>query len=139
MKINNAIVTWVSVLIVSIFLLIGLFKIEKTLVQKRNDNLTLSVKVCDSLLIKCDSLEQKLVVANDSISILDSLLIKEIIAHDFCQQDLDSTLAENISLKTTLLECNYKFGRIKAYCDIVKNDSSQLKYLRGWINRVLED
>lgn len=43
------------------------------------------------------------------------------------------------SLKSDLFVSNYKLGRIQEYCNIVERNSTQLKYLRGWINRVLED
>ena len=48
----------------------------------------------------------------------------------------DST---NVVLRDELLIANYKLGRIQSYCDIVKRDNTQLKYLRGWISRVLEN
>lgn len=40
------------------------------------------------------------------------------------------------SLKSSLFESNYKLERIKYYNDIAKNGNN-IKYLRGWINRVL--
>lgn len=57
-------------------------------------------------------------------------------------QENDSTQyykADRDSLYNKLLVSNYKLMRIQEYCNIVKRDNTQLKYLRGWINRVLED
>lgn len=47
--------------------------------------------------------------------------------------------ANKDSLYNELLVSNYKLMRIQEYCNIVKRDNTQLKYLRGWVNRVLED
>lgn len=42
------------------------------------------------------------------------------------------------SLQERLFVAEYKLGRIKAYKEIVDRNPSQIKFLKGWINRVLE-
>ena len=86
-----------------------------------------------------DSLYNELLSAKDSIAILDSINRHNQFMLEDCQRELDTVSCQNCDLRQTLLVMNYKFERIKAYCDIVKKNSSQSVYLRGWINRVLED
>lgn len=42
------------------------------------------------------------------------------------------------SLQERLFVAEYKLGRIKAYKEIVDRNPSQIKFLKGWINRVLK-
>ena len=51
---------------------------------------------------------------------------------------IDSLNAIIDSLNAELFVANYKLERIKYYNDIAKKESN-LKFLRGWINRVLND
>lgn len=50
----------------------------------------------------------------------------------------DSLQAENDSLAAELFVAKYKLERIKYYNSIAKKGNN-LKYLRGWINRVFEN
>lgn len=54
-----------------------------------------------------------------------------------CTQDslnaVKDTTAEDLFI------ARYKLGRIKYYTDIVDNKSSQMKFYKGWIKRVLKD
>lgn len=42
------------------------------------------------------------------------------------------------SLQERLFVAEYKLGRIKAYKEIADRNPSQIKFLKGWINRVLK-
>ena len=80
--------------------------------------------------------QSELQVAQDSINTLNNTIhLKDSIY----LQTLNSCGTTTDSLRAELFVANYKLGRIKEYCNIVKNNSSQLQFLRGWINRVLED
>lgn len=65
----------------------------------------------------------------------DSLVYyKELLKHT--QDSLDAvrdTTAEDLFI------ARYKLGRIKYYTNIVDNKSSQMKFYKGWIKRVLRD
>lgn len=66
-----------------------------------------------------------------------------------CQMLLENATAERDSiariagkvdsLYAKLLVVNYKLERVRFYSDIVRRNPSQVKFLRGWINRVLEE
>ena len=100
---------------------------------------TIELYKYEALQLKCDSLENSLLVAKDSIHILDSIIKQQEILIENAQHDYDEILRQNADMRATLAETNFKILRIKEYCNIVKRDNTQLKYLRGWINRVLED
>lgn len=51
----------------------------------------------------------------------------------------DSLVYVKDSLGEDLFIARYKLGRIKYYTDIVDKKPSQLKFYKGWINRVLND
>ena len=81
---------------------------------------------------KIDSLTTELNIIKDSLK-LEQLKYQDVVSNlTIC----DST---SKALNSELFVANYKLGRIKEYCDIVKRDNTQLKYLRGWVMRVLED
>lgn len=75
----------------------------------------------------------------DSIIILnieiDSLKLKE----SELLKTLNTCDSSNVAIRQELFVANYKLGRIKEYCEIVRKNNTQLKFLRGWIMRVLED
>lgn len=86
----------------------------------------------NKLQYKIDSLNTELAITKDSLK-LEQLKYQDAISNlTIC----DST---SKSLNSELFVANYKLGRIKEYCDIVKRDNTQLKYLRGWVMRALED
>ena len=53
------------------------------------------------------------------------------------KQTQDSLNAVRDTTAEDLFIARYKLGRIKYYNDIAKNGNN-IKYLRGWINRVLK-
>lgn len=86
-----------------------------------------------------DSVSTELNVAKDSIVYLKNRLELAESQRDTASANLNSCDSTNIALRQELFVANYKLGRIKEYCNIVKKDNTQLKFLRGWINRVLEN
>ena len=86
-----------------------------------------------------DSVLIELYAAQDSIATLSAALQFEIDRHNDCITNLNSCDSTNRVLTQELFVANYKLGRIKEYCKIVKKDNTQLKFLLGWINRVLEN
>lgn len=51
----------------------------------------------------------------------------------------DSLKLMRDSLGEDLFIANYKLAKIKRYTDIVNKNPKQLKFYKGWINRVLKD
>lgn len=86
-----------------------------------------------------DSISTELKNAKDSIIYLNNSLELEKQKYEVTVSNLNSCDSTNAALRSDLFVANYKLGRIKEYCNIVKRDNTQLKFLRGWINRVLED
>lgn len=78
-------------------------------------------------------------VANDSISKLNNTIALKDSVYLQAITNLHNCDSSNVNLRSELFVANYKLGRIKEYCDIVKRNNSQLQFLRGWIVRVLED
>lgn len=64
------------------------------------------------------------------------IITKDIIIFD--NRKIDSLMTVIDSLNTKLFVTNYKLERIKYYNNIAKKESN-LKFLRGWINRVLNE
>lgn len=81
--------------------------------------------VVDSTYInRCDSLEQELIRVNDSINVIyDTLNVYKL---------------KNDSLVSDLFIFAYKLERIRYYNKIAANNKNLL-FLRGWINRVLNE
>lgn len=86
-----------------------------------------------------DSISTEFNAAKDSIIYLKNCLELVESQRDVASSNLNSCDSTNVALRQELFVANYKLGRIKEYCNIVKRDNTQLKFLRGWINRVLED
>lgn len=81
--------------------------------------------IIDSTYInKCDSLEQELIRVNDSINVI--------------YDTLNIYRTKNDSLVSDLFILEYKLERIRYYNRIAAN-SKNLSFLRGWINRVLNE
>lgn len=91
------------------------------------------------LLHKCDSINTELNIAKDSIIRLNELLKTKDESYENYLKSLKQCDSSNAILRSELFVANYKLGRIKEYCELVKKDNTQIKFLRGWINRVLED
>lgn len=58
---------------------------------------------------------------------------------DSMQLIIDELKSNNDSLNKNLFVANYKLQRIKRYVEIVDDKPSQVKYLKGWIKRVIKD
>ena len=88
--------------------------------------------IIDCMKTELNEANDSIVKLNKTIALKDSIYLKTAYEFNSCNTKIDSLSAE-------LFVANYKLGRIKEYCNIVKRDNSQLQFLRGWINRVLED
>ena len=86
-----------------------------------------------------NDLNAQVVAAQDSIVVLNNIIVAKEEAYNTTLENLKMCDSSNVNLKAELFVANYKLGRIKEYSDIVKRNPSQVKFLRGWINRVLED
>ncbi len=83
---------------------------------------------------------------NNQVDSLNNIILKQQDSIDFYKNALDSSININNkfihdvdSLNNEIIVYKYKLGRIKEYCNIVKKNKSQQVYLRGWINRVLDE
>ena len=88
---------------------------------------------------RCDSINAELNITKDSIIYLNNLLKIKDESYENYLKSLKQCDSSNTTLRAELFVANYKLGRIKEYCELVKKDNTQIKFLRGWINRVLED
>ena len=79
----------------------------------------------------CSSPNKMATSINDTIYIRDTVTIKETVYVDTINSIVDS-------LQEELFVAKYKLERIRYYNNIAKNGNN-IKYLRGWINRVLND
>lgn len=86
-----------------------------------------------------NNLSAELEAANDSITSLNNKIELKDSLYTVVINNLNTCDSSNINLRSELFVANYKLGRIKEYCDIVKRNKTQLQFLRGWIVRVLED
>lgn len=73
------------------------------------------------------------VPVEDSIAIGENIYLRELLRHT-----QDSLNATKDSLGEDLFITKYKLNRIKYYNDIAAKGNN-IKYLRGWINRVLNE
>lgn len=86
-----------------------------------------------------DSLNNIIGLYKDSIEFYKSACSDVLTRYNVLVETNSKNVVELDSLKADNFVKEYKLGRIKNYCEIVRKNSSQLVYLRGWINRVLED
>lgn len=89
--------------------------------------------------IKIDSLNNELLQYKDSI-----ILYKDTVSYFnnknlILVSKLDSTKFVADSLAAENFRYQYKLGRIQSYINIVNKNSTQSKYLKGWITRVLNE
>ena len=89
--------------------------------------------------IKIDSLNNELLQYKDSI-----ILYKDTVNYFnnknlILASKLDSTKFVADSLAADNFRYQYKLGRIQSYINIVNRNSTQSKYLKGWITRVLNE
>lgn len=72
------------------------------------------------------------------VPIIDSTCVDSLVYYkEMLKQTQDSLNAVRDTTAEDLFIARYKLGRIKYYNDIAKNGNN-IKYLRGWINRVLK-
>lgn len=86
-----------------------------------------------------NDMSAQLQVANDSIACLNNIISAKDSAYIQSLNSLHNCDSANTALRSELFVANYKLGRIKEYCNIVKRNNSQLQFLRGWIVRVLDE
>jgi hypothetical protein len=86
-----------------------------------------------------DSLKAKITECEDIINIyekqIDSLSLESFI----CGNKVDSIKFVADSLAAENFRYQYKLGRIQSYINIVNKNSTQSKYLKGWITRALNE
>lgn len=78
------------------------------------------------------------------VPVKDTISEKENIARIIELEHKNSILKDSLnyikdSIGEDLFVARYKLGRIKYYTNIVNKKPSQLKYYKGWINRVLKE
>ncbi len=78
------------------------------------------------------------------VPVKDTISEKENIARIIELEHKNSILRDSLnyikdSIGEDLFVARYKLGRIKYYTNIVNKKPSQLKYYKGWINRVLKE
>ena len=72
------------------------------------------------------------------VPVKDSTCVDSLVYYrEILRQTQDSLNAVKDTTAEDLFVARYKLGRIKYYNDIAKNGNNA-KFLRGWINRVLE-
>lgn len=86
-----------------------------------------------------NDMSAQLQTANDSIVSLQNIISAKDSSYAETVKLLHDCDSSNTNLRSELFVANYKLGRIKEYCNIVKKNSSQLQFLRGWIIRVLDE
>lgn len=99
-----------------------------------------------STIVSCSSNETvvEYVTVKDTVVIQDSAAIIKAqndikILQDSVSQIRDSLNLVNSNLRESLFVSNYKLARVEYYIKVVDNKSSNLKYLKGWLKRVLKD
>lgn len=86
-----------------------------------------------------DSTAQSISIKKDSIYKAEQSSIKLLVAQDYqCQDSLRFFHKQNDSLRTQLFLVNYKVEKIKFYLNLCTKNSSQDKFLKGWIRRAVE-
>lgn len=89
---------------------------------------------------KVDSLEKKITATDDSFYTV-KLSSEKLLSAQDNQCLKDSILffhKQNDSLRTRLFLVNYKVEKVKFYLNLCTKNSSQDKFLKGWIRRAVE-
>lgn len=121
-------ITSITFAVLAIFIAIAILNNNR--IERQNNSIYIS---------QIDSLETKITECEDIINIykkqIDSLSLESFVRGnkvDSIKFVADSLAAENFNYQ-------YKLGRIQSYINIVNKNSTQSKYLKGWITRVLND
>ena len=77
------------------------------------------------------------VTVTDTVTITDKEHIAALEHKCYLLQDSLNTVRDSIG--EDLFVARYKLGRIKYYTNIVDNNPTQIKFYKGWINRVLNE
>ena len=85
------------------------------------------------------SLTGEIQLLRDSL-INNKILITQLKNDNYFLKSENKTIRDSINIyKEDAFVYKYKIERIKAYDNIVRNNSSQSKFFLGWVRRVLED
>lgn len=121
-------ITSITFAVLAIFIAIAILNNNR--IERQNNSIYIS---------QIDSLETKITEYEDIINIyekqIDSLSLESFV----CRNKVDSIKFVADSLAAENFNYQYKLGRIQSYINIVNKNSTQSKYLKGWIIRVLND
>lgn len=104
-----------------------------------------TVKICEKKFTTVNNSAQIDSLATVALEYKQTIEDYEIKFKDLTLQDsisvvqIDSLKILTDSLATDNFIYKYKLGRIQNYINIVNNNSTQSKYLKGWITRVLNE
>lgn len=93
------------------------------------------INACTSNIARPPIKEIIYVPTPDTMSIQEIVVLREQLRRT---QDSLNILKTDTNISTELFVAKYKLERIRHYNDVAKKGNN-LKYLRGWINRVLEE
>ena len=86
-----------------------------------------------------DSLKTKITECEDIINNYEKQLDRLSLESFICGNKVDSIKFIADSLAAENFRYQYKLGRIQSYINIVNKNSTQSKYLKGWITRALNE
>ncbi len=98
--------------------------------------MTLCIISCNK---EYDTYKEVIVVKTDTIiyrDTFDIFVYKSIIKHQ--KDTIDFLIRQKDSISSDLFIAKYKLNRIKYYNDVASKGNN-IKYLRGWINRVIKE
>lgn len=129
---------------ISLFIMLGVLVMSCNLANPRKRNTTENVAVGYDILYyeardSIISLTGEIQLLRDSL-INNKILITQLKNDNYFLKSENKTIRDSINIyKEDAFVYKYKIERIKAYDNIVRNNSSQSKFFLGWVRRVLED
>ena len=95
------------------------------------------IVICFTLLTSCVPTKREVIVQKDTVyvNVTDSSLVTQL---DSLCNKIDSLKKENEFLFDELSVAIFKLERIRDYNEVAKKGNN-IKFLRGWINRVLNE
>lgn len=129
---------------ISLFIILGVLVMSCNLANPRKGNTTENVAVGYDILYyeardSIISLTGEIQLLRDSL-INNKILITQLKNDNYFLKSENKTIRDSINIyKEDAFVYKYKIERIKAYDNIVRNNSSQSKFFLGWVRRVLED